>query len=56
MGRLTETCELCGGTTSELRRCQVCGKAVCPRCYSQESGMCKKCLSKGLWVEREEEE
>ncbi|TDA32026.1 MAG: orotate phosphoribosyltransferase [Hadesarchaea archaeon] len=56
MGRLTGSCSLCGRSTSELHRCKICGAAVCPRCYSEEAGACKKCLSKGLWVEEEEEE
>ncbi|KUO42355.1 MAG: hypothetical protein APU95_02265 [Hadesarchaea archaeon YNP_N21] len=50
MGKLTGKCAVCGREGVELRRCNVCGAMVCPRCFITDIKACVQCMRKGLWV------
>jgi hypothetical protein len=39
-----EKCQVCSRYTPTVRRCILCGKNVCPRCFRISMGVCKACV------------
>ncbi|MBU7012140.1 MAG: hypothetical protein HXS46_15755 [Theionarchaea archaeon] len=37
-------CQICGRPTLAVRKCILCGKNVCPRCFRIAMGVCKECM------------
>ncbi|MEM2878100.1 MAG: hypothetical protein QXG10_00880 [Candidatus Hadarchaeales archaeon] len=53
MGRVTGACSICGKISTDVYRCSICGGVVCSGCFMKDVNVCKKCVRKGLWVERQ---
>ncbi|HDD72748.1 MAG TPA: orotate phosphoribosyltransferase [Candidatus Aenigmarchaeota archaeon] len=39
-------CMICGGPANPAYTCRLCGAMVCGRCFSVETGLCKRCAAK----------
>ena len=44
--RFVGICAICGGPAEPAYTCPMCGATVCPKHFSSEEGVCKKCLKR----------